>query len=200
MKIFLLAADSMGTRSMATFIQTKDVKILIDPSVALGPYRYGLSPHKKEIKKMEKDWKEIRKYAKKASVLIVTHYHFDHHDPARVELFKGKIALLKHPTENINKSQKGRAKYFLEQLRGVPKKLEFCDGKKFMFGKTLVKFSPAVFHGANNKLGYVTEVLVKEGKKKFLFTSDVEGPNVKNQVDFILKNKPEIVYLDGPLS
>ncbi len=35
MKITPLAFDSFGTRSMSTFVETKDVKILIDPGVAL---------------------------------------------------------------------------------------------------------------------------------------------------------------------
>ena len=45
MKIKPVASDSMGTRSMATYVETKDVKIFIDPGVALGPSRYGLPPH-----------------------------------------------------------------------------------------------------------------------------------------------------------
>jgi predicted metallo-beta-lactamase superfamily hydrolase len=40
MKISPLAADSLGARSMATLVETRDVTVLIDPSVRLGPYRY----------------------------------------------------------------------------------------------------------------------------------------------------------------
>ncbi|MCS7106437.1 MAG: hypothetical protein NZ942_03910, partial [Candidatus Aenigmarchaeota archaeon] len=114
--------------------------------------------------------------------------------------YKNKIVLIKHPTEKINFSQKGRAKYFLEQVKNLPKKLEFCDGKEFDFGETKIKFSKPVFHGINSKLGYVTEVLIENKEFKFLHTSDVEGLSQKEQVDFILENKPNLIFLDGPLS
>ncbi len=200
MEIIPLAADSFGTRSMATFIETKDVKILIDPSAALGPSRYNKPPHAREIERLNEHWEKIKKYAKKADILIVTHYHYDHHNPEYPEMYKNKTVFLKHPTENINKSQKQRAAYFLEKLGNMPKKIEYSDGNEFTFGKTKIKFSPAVFHGTNNLLGYVTEVLVDDGKQRFIHTSDVEGPAVEEQARFIIGNNPDIVYLDGPLS
>ena len=49
MKIIPIASDSLGVRSMATYIETKDCKILIDPSAALSPKRYGLPAHDKEL-------------------------------------------------------------------------------------------------------------------------------------------------------
>ena len=44
-RIVPLAFDSFGVRSMATFVETDDLKVLIDPGVALAPVRYGLEPH-----------------------------------------------------------------------------------------------------------------------------------------------------------
>lgn len=200
MEITFLAADSFGTRSMAAYIETKDCKILIDPGVALGPSRYNKPPHAREINRLEEHWEKIKRYAKKADVLIVTHYHYDHHNPEEPEIYKNKAVFLKHPLENINKSQKVRAAFFLDKLKGFPKTLEYSDRKEFTFGKTKIKFSPAVFHGTNQLLGFVTEVLVDDGKQKFIHTSDVEGPAVKEQAKFILENNPDIAYLDGPLS
>ena len=52
----------------------------------------------------------------------------------------------------------------------------------------------------SSRLGYVVEVCIREGDESFVFTSDVEGPNTQEQTDFILKERPDIVYLDGPLS
>ena len=54
MKITPLAADSMGTRSMATFVETGDCRILIDPGAELGPMRYGLAPHPLELYCLDK--------------------------------------------------------------------------------------------------------------------------------------------------
>ncbi|UCE37729.1 MAG: MBL fold metallo-hydrolase [Thermoplasmata archaeon] len=200
MKITPLASDSMGTRSMATFIETKDTKVLIDPGVALGPYRYGLEPHPLEWERMDEDWKKIKRYAKKAKVLIVTHYHYDHHDPDEPGVFKNKILFTKHPKENINKSQKKRARYFLNQLGELPKEIEFSDGNEFSFGKTTIRFSEAVPHGTNTKLGYVTEVCVIEGRDRFVYTSDVQGPSLKDQLQFILDERPKVIFCDGPMT
>lgn len=46
----------------------------------------------------------------------------------------------------------------------------------------------------------MTELLVDDGKQTYVQTSDVEGPAVQKQVDFILKANPDTLYLDGPLS
>ena len=63
MKIELLAFDSMGVRSMATFVKTKDFALTIDPGVALGPKRYGLEPHPLEYKEEIKRWMLVQKKA-----------------------------------------------------------------------------------------------------------------------------------------
>jgi predicted metallo-beta-lactamase superfamily hydrolase len=199
MDIIPLASDSMGTRSMATFIKTRDCKILIDPAVALGPIRYGLAPHVKEEKKQDVHFRRIKSHAKKSDVLIVTHYHYDHHDPDEPEIFKDKVLLTKHPTQNINKSQKKRSAAFLDILEGIPERIEFSDGNEFKFGKTKIRFSRAVPHGSNTKLGYVTEVCIQDGRQRFLYTSDVQGPNLEEQMDFILDEDPNVIFCDGPM-
>ncbi len=199
-KIIPLAFDSFGVRSMATFIETDDLKILIDPGVALAPIRYGLEPHFLEWQRLDETWEEIKRYAENSDVLIVTHYHYDHHDPKYPELYKDKTVFIKHPTENINKSQKERATYYLAVIKSLPKKLEIADGKSFQLGKTFITFSKAVCHGTNSRLGYVIEVSIKSNNEKFLHTSDVEGPSLEGQIDFILKEKPNVLFVDGPMS
>ncbi len=200
MKIIPIAADSLGTRSMATFVETCDCSICIDAAVSLGPRRYGLPPHPVEYQRMNEHWENIMDYAKRADVLIVTHYHYDHHDPSIPDLYRDKTVLIKHPAENINRSQRGRASFFLKQIDIMPRSLEYADGRMFSFGDTSIRFSDAVFHGTGNRLGYVVELCIRDGEDSFVFTSDVEGPNTKEQADFIIKENPRIVYLDGPLS
>ena len=95
MRITPLAADSLGARSMATLVETPDVTILLDPSVRLGPYRYDLPPHPAEEERQRASWRTIRDAAKKADVLTVSHYHYDHHNPDAPSLFRGKVAFLK---------------------------------------------------------------------------------------------------------
>ncbi len=200
MQVFPIAAESLGTRSMATLVKTKDCSILIDPGVALGPLRYGLPPHPLEVQRMDEHWKAVKKFARKSDILIVTHYHYDHHNPHEPDIYKDKTVFLKHPTEMINKSQTGRARFFLERLGSLPKTIQYSDGGEFSFGGTKIRFSDPVFHGTNPKLGYVTELSIKDGDFCFVFTSDVEGPSVADQAEFILGEDPDLVYLDGPMT
>lgn len=200
MKVVPLAFDSMGVRSMATYVETQDAKILIDPGVSLAPMRYGLPPHPIELQRMEEAWTQIKDYARRADILVVTHYHYDHHDPTEPEIYEGKIVYIKHPTEKINLSQRGRAAYFLEVLGDLPETLEFADGRGFSCGETTIAFSQPVCHGTNPRLGYVLEVAIGEGDDKLVFTSDVEGPSLDEQVHFIRTERPTILIVDGPMS
>ncbi|MEM3596913.1 MAG: MBL fold metallo-hydrolase [Candidatus Bathyarchaeia archaeon] len=199
-KIVPLAFDSLGVRSMATFVETDDLRVLIDPGASLAPLRYGLEPHPLEWQRLDEAWGTIRRFAESADVLVVTHYHYDHHDPDYPEIYRNKTVFIKHPRENINRSQKERAAFFLESIRGMPKKLEIADGRSFQFGKTAIRFSKAVCHGTNPRLGYVTEVSIKCNDESFLFTSDVEGPSLDEQIGFILEENPDILFVDGPMT
>jgi len=200
MKIKPIAADSLGVRSMATLVKTKETSILIDPSAALGPRRFGLKPHRIELEALEESWNRIVEHADDAEVIIITHYHYDHHNRKRnLEIYKGKILLIKDPENMINESQKWRSRAFLKRIEGLPKEIIIADGKEFFIGDTLISFSSPVPHGEpNTKLGYVLEVFIEHGTHSFLFSSDVEGLLDENQVRFIIEHDPEIIYLDGP--
>jgi predicted metallo-beta-lactamase superfamily hydrolase len=200
MRVVPIAAESLGTRSMATFVETRDVRILIDPGVALGPSRYRLPPHRLELERLADHWDAIKAHAEKAEVLCVTHYHYDHHSPEEPEVYGDKEVLLKHPTGKINLSQKKRARDFLKVLEGIPASLEYADGREFAFGETMVRFSPPVCHGADSRLGYVTEVSIRDGESCLVHTSDVEGPVTRDQTWFILDESPDVLYLDGPMT
>lgn len=195
-----LAFDSFGVRSMATYIEAGRLKVLIDPAVALGPRRYGLPPHKLEQQRMRETWEAVKKHALKSDVLIITHYHYDHHNPDETEIYKDKIVYIKDPKKYINKSQANRASIFLSKLAGQPQFLVVGDGGEFKHGSTSIKFSPPVFHGTNSRLGYVIEVSLSYRGEKVVYTSDVEGPAVKEQTDFIIEENPDLLILDGPMT
>lgn len=194
-----LAFDSMGVRSMATAIKT-DLGIIIDPGVSLAPYRYGLPPHRIEIERMNEKWVEVKRSVAESQIVIITHYHYDHYNPDETEIFEGKKLLIKHPKEKINRSQLNRAKTFLDNLKNLKVEVDYCDGKSYEIGNTYIELSQPVFHGVNNKLGYVVEVFIEHNNKSFVFSSDVEGPIHEEQVAFIVEKNPEIVLIDGPMT
>jgi len=67
-------------------------------------------------------------------------------------------------------------------------------------GKTLIRFSDAVCHGTNPRLGYVVQTSIECGGEKFIHTSDVEGPAMPEQIQFVIDEQPDVVILDGPMT
>jgi predicted metallo-beta-lactamase superfamily hydrolase len=196
MKVLPLAFDSLGVRSTATWVET-DQKILIDPGAALGDMRYGLPPSKTEYRRLEELARVIISYAEESDILIVSHYHYDHHFPEQ-DFYEGKILLIKDPKNKINYSQKQRGKEFLNLLDKKPKRIEYADGKEFELGKTRLKFSPPLFHGKEySKLGYVLITSVFYEGEKLLHASDVQGPQTITATDWIISENPDILILSG---
>jgi len=178
MNIVPIAFDSLGTRSMATF---------------------KLPPHPMELKRQEEHWQKIVEYGRVSDVIIITHYHYDHHNPSFPSLYDNKIVFIKDPKNNINKSQSERAGFFLPLIEKVARKIIISDGTTHRIKNARIRFSPPVFHGTNQRLGFVIEVSITDSET-FLFTSDVEGPALKKQMEFILEEHPRIVFCDGPMT
>ena len=195
-----LAAESFGVRSSAFFIETADVKILIDPGVSLAPSRSGLAPHSFEIRAMNERWRMIKDHAARADILVITHFHFDHFDPTEPVVFNNKVLLIKHPSETINASQRERARELVRNYRTLPRRVEFADDRLFEFGSTSIRFSPAVPHGPDTTVGWVVEASVREGDSCFLYSSDIVGACRDEHIQFILSEEPDTLYLDGPLT
>lgn len=200
MNIIPLAAESLGVRSGAFFVETRDVKVLIDPGVSLAPVRFGLPPHPLEIKAMNESWKRIKSSAARADILIITHYHFDHFDPTEPLMFNGKTLLIKHPKNKINDSQRDRAQQLIKNFRTLPRRVEFADRNVFEFGATVIRFSSAMPHGPDTKVGWLVETSIREGGSCFVHSSDIQGATLPEHLAFIRAEEPETLYLDGPLT
>jgi len=202
MEIKLLSFDSMGVRSMCTLIETRDARIIIDPGAALGPRRYGLKPHPIEEEHLRVHKRMIEEEAKSADLIIVTHYHYDHFPRPREEIqwLRGKRLLIKNPERMINFSQKMRAKLFLDKLRKIDAKPEVADSRDLRIRRCRIAFSHPVDHGNDSRLGFVLEVMVKDAGEKVIYSSDVEGFVSEDQTKFILKNKPDVLICDGPMT
>jgi predicted metallo-beta-lactamase superfamily hydrolase len=95
LKIVPLAFDRFGVRSMATYVETDDLKIPIDPAVSLGSRRHSLSQHPLETTRMKETWADVKKYASRCDLLIVTYYHYDHNNPEEPKPYKDKMIYIK---------------------------------------------------------------------------------------------------------
>lgn len=197
MKVLPIAFDSLGVRSMATYVETDDVRIVIDPGVSVSPDRYSLPPHRIELDRRREMLAAVKHWTSVSDIVIITHYHYDHHNPDDEGLYREKEVFLKHPRESITQSQRQRAEAFLAMIEPCAKKINIADGQEFDFGNTKIAFSEPVLHGLSARLGYVIEVFIGE-KEKFVFTSDVEGLLDTSAIDFIIEKAPDIIIMDGP--
>ena len=202
MRVKFLAFDSMGTRSMCTLVEADDARIIIDPGAALGPWRYGLKPHPIELERLREHKRAIEREASEADLIIITHYHYDHFPRPGEDIgwLRGKRILLKDPERMINFSQRTRAGIFLERLRRLDARVEVADSRELRIGGCRVRFSSPVEHGDDPRLGYVVEVLIVDRGEKLIHSSDVEGFVSRDQVKFILDNRPDILVCDGPMT
>lgn len=208
-----LAAESLGVRSMCTYVETPDLKILLDAGVSLCPNRFGLPPHPKEFKAIDSCRRKIAEAAEKADIVTISHYHFDHHTPSyedwlcnwtkanetAKQIYEGKTVLIKNPKEAINYSQRRRGWIFQKTGGKYAEKLEIADGKTFTFGKTKIKFSEPVFHGPENSaLGWVLMATFEFRDERFLFAPDVQGPMSTRTLELIINEKPQLLMIGGP--
>ncbi|WP_455141430.1 MBL fold metallo-hydrolase [Candidatus Hodarchaeum mangrovi] len=209
MEIIPLAAESLGSRGMCVFIKTEDQKILIDPSVSLGPLRYSLKPHLKEIAAAYLSRQLILKAVKNTSIIIQTHYHGDHftlgvnrpyeftNQEMQNKIYGNtdKIILAKDPKKNINYNQKKRA-YWLWKKKIT---IHSADNNQFIYGKTRIICSLPLPHGKEGShSGWVISVFIEDSQDSVLFTSDVHGLESEAALNFILKYKSNHLILDGP--
>jgi len=213
-RVVPLAAESLGVRSMCTYVETPDVKILLDAGVSLCPNRFGLPPHPMEFKAIDDCRRKIAEAAEKAEVVTLSHYHFDHHTPSYEDwlcnwttavetarqIYEGKTVLIKNPKEKINYSQRRRGWMFQKTGGKYAEKLEIADGKTFIFGKsTKVKFSEPVFHGPENSaLGWVLMTTIEYQGENFMFAPDIQGPMSAHTLEIINEEKPQLMMMGGP--
>lgn len=200
MNINYIAHDSFGVKSLCTKVHTDQV-ITIDPGISAEAKGFPLPEEIKQ--KLYEDYKEkIKEATKESNIVIITHYHYDHHTLERDKrLYGNKILLIKDPQNYINKSQTKRADLFLKETKGLPKDVIIADGRSFKFGDTELNFTEPMWHGKEGTpLGYIIGVTIKYKKEKLLFASDVCGPVLKTQTDWIIAQNADISIIDGPPS
>jgi predicted metallo-beta-lactamase superfamily hydrolase len=104
MRVMPLAADSLGVRSMATYVEAGPLRLLIDPGATLAPRRYGLDPAPAEEEALARARLRIDAYAVRATHVAVTHFHADHF---RTEpgLYAGRRVWAKDPRRSTDRPQ-----------------------------------------------------------------------------------------------
>jgi predicted metallo-beta-lactamase superfamily hydrolase len=211
-KVVPLAEESFGVRSMCTYVETSDVKVLLDAGVSLAPNRFGYPPHPREYQALADCRERISEAAEEADVVTLSHYHFDHHTPSYTDwfcnwsseevakkIYGGKLVLVKSYRSMVNFSQRRRGWMFNKTGGSYAERLEIADSRTFEFGDTKLRFSDPVFHGPeNSELGWILMTTIERGDERILFASDVQGPMHSPTLGIILAEGPQLVIMGGP--
>ncbi len=144
--IRLIWFDSLGAKASCITIESDKGLIVVDPGAAEMQPGYPL-PRDRKLELRREALRKMAEVCRKASVIVITHYHFDHYVlpddkdlpiSPREYYMGGKLILVKNPNMYINESQWGRARVFLRQLleldgrrlgefQGPPCQVEFED-------------------------------------------------------------------------
>jgi predicted metallo-beta-lactamase superfamily hydrolase len=184
---------------MATYVESGETRILIDPGATLGPTRYRLPPASEEWEALKRANDRISAHALRAQLIFISHYHEDHfrYDP---ELYAGRRVWAKHPTRMINPKQRQRAGELWKAIRPHCH-LDAAEGRHWEFKDVLLRVSPPLAHGVEGTgLGYVVALTVADRSRgiSFVHASDVQGPLSAVATAYLIRERPGLLYLSGP--
>lgn len=199
MKVIPLATESLGVRSMATFVEVAGTGILIDPGATLAPSRFGLPPAEEEWEALRRANDRISAYATRAEIVFVSHYHEDHFrsDPAS---YAGRTVLLKDPRRMVQGLQARRGLELWRTLDGLAR-VRSADSYQRREADFTLEVSPPLAHGTEGTpLGYVVALTIAHPaeRERFIFASDVQGPLSPVAAAYLIRQRPTLLYLSGP--
>jgi predicted metallo-beta-lactamase superfamily hydrolase len=194
-----LAAESLGVRSMATYVECGQTRLLIDPGAALGATRFGLPPSEAEWEALRRANDRIAGYGERAGWIFVSHYHDEHyrHDPA---FYADRGVLAKDPQRMISGAQAERGRQFWLETESRAR-LDSADGRCVETPDCILAASPPLPHGAElSGLGYVVALTVTDRRsgRRFVHASDVQGPLSPVAAAYLARERPSLLYLSGP--
>lgn len=199
MKVIPLAAESLGVRSMATYVEVGHTGLLLDPGATLAPSRFNLPPAEEEWEALRRANDRISAYAARAEIIFVSHYHEDHFrsDPSS---YAGRLVLAKDPRRMVNGLQVRRAEALSAALASCAR-LTMADGYARREQELWLRVSPPLPHGVEGTtLGYVVALTVADPaeRERFVFASDVQGPLSAVAAAYLIQERPTLLYLSGP--
>ena len=194
-----LAAESLGVRSVATYVECGDTRVLIDPGASLAASRFGLPPAEEEWEALRRCNERISGYAARATFVFVSHYHEDHfrYDPT---VYAGRTVWAKDPKRMLPARQEVRAGELWKAIESRCR-LDTAEGRRFETADCVLQASPPLGHGLEGTgLGYVVALTVADRRAgtRFVHASDVQGPLSPVAAAYLARERPTTLYLSGP--
>ncbi|MEA3351461.1 MAG: hypothetical protein U9Q82_12625 [Chloroflexota bacterium] len=201
MDIKILAAESLGVRGLACVVDIKNLKIFIDPGVALGYRRHGLLPHPVQVAVGERVRERIIAALMNATDVVISHFHGDHvplPDANPYQLKAQRVASLCRDARFWAKGSDGlshnmsRRKAALSEVLGI----EFPNAQGQNRGP--MTFSSPMPHGEpHTKLGTVMMTRIEAEDSVFVHASDIQLLD-DEAVSLILDWQPDVALVGGP--
>lgn len=118
---------------------------------------------------------------------------FGDYDARRKELLEKGRRWFERLTQKWNRWR------IIPDLKSDSFELVFSDGKSFEFGDLRIRFREPEFHGIEYaRVGWVIPIVFELGGDKLVYSSDLEGPVIEDQAEWIIEENPRILILDGP--
>ena len=116
----------------------------------------------------------------------------DYSERKRELLRRGRKRFYKR-VENWNRSK------LIPEMDFEKCKVRWADGRDFRFGKIKISFTRPLFHGIEYaRVGWVIATVLAYEDEKIIHASDLEGPVIEDQAEWIVSEKPNVLILDGP--
>lgn len=77
--------------------------------------------------------------------------------------------------------------------------VRFPENKELKFGRTKLRFSSPMFHGIEfSRVGWVFATVIEHGREKLIHSSDLSGIYIEDYANWIIRENPTVLILDGP--
>jgi hypothetical protein len=120
---------------------------------------------------------------------------FGDYNRRRKELFRKGLKWFK------NRVERWRAVKLIPEFEFKDVQVRFPEASEFRFGRTKLRFTPPLFHGIEfSRVGWVFATVIERGGKKLIHSSDLDGPIIEDYADWIIRENPAVLILDGPMT
>jgi predicted metallo-beta-lactamase superfamily hydrolase len=120
---------------------------------------------------------------------------FGDYNRRRRELFRKGLSWFR------SRVKKWRSWGWIPELKFGKVEVRFPEGRTFTFGKTRLRFSKPLFHGIEfSRVGWVFSTVIEHGRQKLIHSSDLNGPIIEDYAEWIIRENPDLLVLDGPMT
>ena len=201
MSLEIIAAESLGVRSLCCLVTLHDRRIVIDPGLSLGYMRHGQLPHPLQIAEGRRVREKILHSLNNATDVVFSHFHGDHVPLQDANPYQLSIRSLPSRFRELrcwSKSDDGlsskMSKRFHDLANLLGSNLQIAEG----CSEGPVSFSLAVPHGGlNSNMGTLMMTRIEMDDGMFVHASDIQlldNPTVDRVIDW----QPDIVLAAGP--